>query len=131
MKPMSLTRTALYSALGAIAFGGLAGTALAQRDPAYAAARAAGEIGEQVDGYIGIVADETADLRRVVSDINIQRRAVYTDRARAENATLEEMAFSSGCELISRTQPGEMYQTPSGNWQQRTSSPPQRHPSCP
>ncbi len=28
-------------------------SAMAQRDPAYAAARAAGQIGEQVDGYLG------------------------------------------------------------------------------
>jgi uncharacterized protein YdbL (DUF1318 family) len=67
----------------------------------------------------------------MVSDINIRRRAAYTDRARAEEATLEDMAFTSACELISRTEPGEMYQAyPGGNWVRRTGSPPQRHPSC-
>jgi uncharacterized protein len=34
---------------------GPATPALAQRDPAYAAARAAGKVGEQADGYLGIV----------------------------------------------------------------------------
>ncbi|HEU4821499.1 MAG TPA: DUF1318 domain-containing protein, partial [Qipengyuania sp.] len=32
-----------------------ASPALAQRDPAYAAARAAGQVGETIDGYLGVV----------------------------------------------------------------------------
>ncbi len=47
-------RTLILIAAG-LALAGLAGTALAQRDPAYAAARAGGEVGEQPDGYLGLV----------------------------------------------------------------------------
>ena len=42
----------LSAAAAAMAFGGFASTAHAQRDPAYAAARSAGQVGEQVDGYL-------------------------------------------------------------------------------
>jgi hypothetical protein len=106
--------------------------ALAQRDPAYEAARAAGQIGEQIDGYLGFVGTPSADLRKLVEDINIKRRAAYAEKAQAANATLKDYAFTSGCLLIARTKPGEMYQAPDGtSWLKRDSGAPQRHPSCP
>lgn len=105
--------------------------ALAQRDPAYAAARAAGEVGEQMNGYLGIVGSATPELRALVSNINIQRKAVYTQKAQAQHATVEEYAFTSGCVLIAQTIPGEKYQAPDGSWQTRTSAPPKRDSRCP
>ena len=115
----------------ALAVGGLTVSANAQRDPAYAAARSSGAVGEKMDGYLGIVDAETADLRRLVNDINIRRRAVYADKAQAANATLEEYSLTAGCVAISRTVPGEKYQAPGGGWQTRTSAPPMRDSRCP
>ena len=126
-----LTRAALAGAALAVALGGIAAPAYAQRDPAYAAARAAGQVGEKMDGYLGIVGQETADLRRLVNDINIKRRAVYSERAQATNATLEEYALTAGCQAILATTPGEKYQAPDGSWQTRTSAPPLRDSRCP
>ena len=101
------------------------------RDPAYAAARAAGQVGEKMDGYLGVVGTPSAQLRAVVDDINIKRKAAYAAKAQANGATIEEYALSSGCQLILNTQPGEKYQTPSGAWQTRTSAVPQRDSRCP
>ena len=115
--------------LGAMILGAV--PALAQRDPAYAAARAAGEVGEQMNGYLGIVGSATPELRALVSNINIQRKAVYTQKAQAQHATVEEYAFTSGCVLIAQTIPGEKYQAPDGSWQTRTSAPPKRDSRCP
>ena len=126
-----LTRAVLAGAALATALGGLAAPAYAQRDPAYAAARAAGEVGEKMDGYLGIVGTETADLRRLVNDINIKRRAVYSQKAQASNATLEEYALAAGCQAILATVPGEKYQAPDGSWQTRTSAAPLRDSRCP
>ncbi len=128
---MTMRKSILTAAGAVMAFGLVAAPAMAQRDPAYAAARANGQIGEKMDGYIGIVGASTPELERVVNDINIRRRAVYAERAQAENATLEEYAFTSGCLAIARTTPGEMYQAPSGSWVQRDSGPAQRDPRCP
>ena len=127
----SIIRTALGAAAVATALGGIAAPAFAQRDPAYAAARAAGQVGEKMDGYLGIVGAETAELRRVVNDINIKRRAVYAERAQANNATLEEYALTAGCQAILATAPGEKYQAPDGTWQTRTSAAPMRDSRCP
>ncbi|MDP4575509.1 YdbL family protein [Qipengyuania sp. G39] len=115
----------------ATAIGGFATPAFAQRDPAYAAARSAGQVGEKMDGYLGIVGASTPELQRLVNDINIKRRAVYAERAKATNATLEEYALTAGCQAILATAPGEKYQAPSGSWETRTSAPPMRDARCP
>lgn len=119
------------AAAAAAATGVIAAPALAQRDPAYEAARSSGQVGEKMDGYLGIVGAGNAALQRVVSDINIKRRAVYAEKARAANATLEEYALTAGCLAIARTSPGEKYQAPDGSWQTRTAAPPQRDSRCP
>jgi uncharacterized protein YdbL (DUF1318 family) len=101
------------------------------RDPVYAAARANGQVGEQVNGYLGFVTAPTPAVRKVIEDINIKRRAVYADKAKAANATLEEYALTSGCLLISHTVPGERYQAPDGTWQTRGAGAPVRDARCP
>ena len=129
---MMTSRKPLFAALAmAMAAAGLATPALAQRDPAYAKARSSGEVGEKMDGYLGIVGTPNAELQRVVADINIKRRALYTDKAQAAHATIEEYAFAAGCQAILATSPGEKYQAPDGSWQTRTSAAPQRDPRCP
>lgn len=122
MRPMLFT-----AALAALALA--AGPALAQRDPAYAAARAAGQVGEQPDGYLGVVGASTPALQALVNNINIQRKKQYTAQA-ASGSTVQQMAFVTGCNLILRTAPGEKYQTPDGRWLTRGSEAPVRDPRC-
>lgn len=125
------TRATVALSAAALAFTGIAAPAWAQRDPAYEAARASGQVGEKMDGYLGIVGAADAGLRRLVDDLNIKRRALYADKAKAANATIEEYAFTAGCVAIARTAPGEMYQAPDGSWQRRGNGPPLRDPRCP
>lgn len=125
----------IKSALQGAAIGAallLAGVATAQsRDPAYSAARAGGQVGEKLDGYLGVVGGGSGALRAMVDDLNIKRRAVYSQKAQAQHATVEEYAFTSGCLLIAQTSAGEKYQSPDGSWQTRGSGAPQRDPRCP
>ena len=114
----------------AVALGGLSVVASAQRDPAYAAARAGGEVGEQPDGYLGLVGAASGDLRALVNSINIQRKSAYTAKAQASGATVEQLAFTSGCNLIPGTNPGEKYKTPGGVWKTRTAAAPERDSRC-
>ena len=124
-------RIAALCAAAALAFGALSGTAMAQRNPIYDAARQQGLVGEKMDGYLGYVGSPPPGLRGIVEDINIKRKAVYADKARANNATLEEYALTAGCLAIARTSPGEKYQAPDGTWRTRTSEPPVRDSRCP
>jgi uncharacterized protein YdbL (DUF1318 family) len=86
-------RTFAKALLGGLVVAGMAvaAPALAQRDPAYDAARRAGQVGEKMDGYLGVVGDQSAAVRTLVSDINIRRRANYAERAQAAQppATLQ------------------------------------------
>lgn len=120
-------------AAAALVFGAVVpGSALAQaRDPAYSAARAAGTVGEKMDGYLGYVVPPSPALRAVVEDVNIKRKAVYATKAQANRATVEEYALTSGCLLIAQTRPGEKYQAPDGSWQTRGDGPPMRDSRCP
>ncbi|MEL7197371.1 MAG: YdbL family protein [Pseudomonadota bacterium] len=127
----TLRTTTLAFAASAAAITAIAIPANAQRDPAYAAARSSGQIGEQVDGYLGIVGSPTPAIQRLVDDINIKRRAVYARKAQENSATLEEYALTAGCQAIMRTAPGEKYQAPDRTWKTRTAAPPERDPRCP
>jgi hypothetical protein len=126
-------RSSVLAGLAALAVIGAAAVPVIaqQRDPAYAAARSQGKVGEQPDGYLGIVGAADPTLQRVVDDINIKRRAVYAEKARENNATLEAYALTAGCQAIARTTPGEKYRAPDGSWQTRTSAAPMRDQRCP
>ena len=120
-------------ALGTGALLAVAMPALAQsgRDPAYAAARASGQVGEKRDGYLGFVTTPSPALRAVIEDINIKRKAKYAEKAQVKQSTVEQYAFTSGCQLILDTQPGEKYEAPDGAWQTRTAAAPVRDSRCP
>jgi len=128
---MKQAKLILSIAAAVVLAAGFAGTAEAQRDPAYAAARHAGQIGEKPDGYLGVVGNQSAAIQKLVDSINIQRRAAYTKAAAAQGATVEDFAFTSGCNLIAQTAPGEKYQAPDGSWKTRTAGAPQRDSRCP
>ena len=128
-----LNRSFAKAALGGMLLAALAlpAPAMAQRDPAYEAARQSGQVGEKMDGYLGVIGSQPASIQNMVADLNRQRRENYTQRAQAQSVTLQEYALTQGCILISRTAPGEKYQAPDGSWQTRGSGPPQRDPRCP
>ena len=132
MARKSTFRIAVLVLSGAAALGSVAPVqAQAGRDPVYAAARSAGQVGEKRDGYLGYVTAPGAALRAKIEDINIKRKAIYAEKAQAKGSTVEEYAFVSGCKLIADTQPGEKYEAPDGSWQTRTSAPPARDSRCP
>ena len=105
-------------------------SAVEQRDPAYEAARSAGQIGEEPTGYLGFVSTPTPAVRQLVTDINIKRKAAYTSGA-PQGSTVEQFAFVTGCNLIAKTRPGEKYKAPDGRWLTRDASPPVRDTRCP
>ena len=72
-------RSSVLAGLAGLAIAGAAAVPVLaqQRDPAYAAARSAGKVGEQPDGYLGIVGASDPALQRMVDDINIKRKAVW------------------------------------------------------
>jgi uncharacterized protein YdbL (DUF1318 family) len=116
----------LAAALGAAALGGSANAYL-QAD-ASASLRASGKVGEQADGYLGLV-DGDVSLRAQVEAINIKRRAYYTDLAAKRGAKIEEVAAATACEILaSRVQPGQFYRLSDGAWRKRDDGAPVQRP---
>ena len=126
-------RTFAKALAGGLVLASLAASvpALAQRDPAYQAARSAGQVGEKPDGYLGVVGGQSAAVQSMVSDLNIRRRENYAQKAQEQGVTLQEYAITQGCILIARTQAGEKYQAPDGSWQTRGAGAPVRDARCP
>ena len=113
--------TSVRNALLLASLLGVGMSALAQAaDPIVEAARDAGTVGEQADGYLGIRGG-TPELAKHVGQINIQRRAVYTDTAAAKTGvTVVDVAAAAGCHLLAnRVAPNHYYRLSTGEWRQR------------
>jgi uncharacterized protein len=97
---------------------GLVMTAPARAQSAgVAAAMAAGSVGEQADGYLGIAGSVSADVRSEVEAINIKRRAAYTDMASKRGVTVQDAAAAIGCQTLGRVKTGQVYRIGAGSWQ--------------
>jgi uncharacterized protein YdbL (DUF1318 family) len=89
-----------------------------------AAAIAAGQVGEQADGYLGIAGSVGADVRAEVEAINIKRRAAYTDMATKRGVTVQDAAAAIGCQTLgNRVKPGQVYRIGAGAWQTKGAGP--------
>jgi uncharacterized protein len=110
----------------------LIGPASAQApDEVVEKARADGVIGEQADGYIGCAkaAANSGDLKARVDQINIKRRAFYTDLAGKRGVTVNEVGAATACELFkSRVPAGHFYRNEAGAWAQATAANPVKLP---
>ena len=102
----------------------LAAAPAAAQDNA-AALRSTGLVGEQADGYLGLVTEAvSAAVRAQVEAVNIRRRAHYTDLARRRGVRVEEVAVATACEVIaSRLSPGHWYRLAEGGWRRRGAAP--------
>jgi hypothetical protein len=99
-------------------------TAYAMLQDASAQLRASGQVGEQADGYLGLVGSAPAAVRAQVDSVNIKRRAYYTDLAAKRGAKIEEVAATTACELFrTKVAQGQYYRLPDGVWRQRDSAP--------
>lgn len=96
----------------------LAGAAAAQT--AYFGARAAGQVGERYDGYLGYALTQlNAQARQQTEAINIRRRALYTDLAVRRGVSPQEVGITAGCTLLARVAVGESYLLGDGQWRRR------------
>lgn len=109
-----------------IGLGAIVGTTAAHAllQDASAQLRASGQVGEQADGYLGLVGSAPAAVRAQVDSVNIKRRAYYTDLAAKRGAKIEEVAATTACELFrTKVAQGQYYRLPDGVWRQRDAAP--------
>lgn len=104
-----MTRQLFFAA----ALGLVAAPASAQSLPA---AIASGAVGERFDGYVGLAAEATPELRREVKAVNIKRRNLYIQLASSRNATAELVGMTTACELFEKLDVGQSYLLADGVW---------------
>lgn len=110
----------LFPAAVAVAtlIAGSAYADIAASKAAVDAAKAAGIVGEQADGTLGLVKG-TADaaVKAAVAEINAGRSEVYRQAA-AKNNVSEEAAGASAFQsvILAKLKPGEFYKPAGGAW---------------
>lgn len=82
-----------------------------------ATAKSQGMIGEQSDGYLGLVkSDAPADVKKLVVEVNGQRKAHFSEIAAKNGIPVSEAAKVFAREAAQRTLPGNYVQNASGAW---------------
>jgi uncharacterized protein YdbL (DUF1318 family) len=80
------------------------------------AAKIAGTVGEQADGFLGIVTSADGAVTAAVNTINTGRRGVYADTAAKSGVTLDAAGQATGTQLISQLPSGQFYKPLGGAW---------------
>lgn len=108
----------LFRAAAVLAASLLAAVSAAAANPIIDQAKNQCLIGEQADGYLGVVAGEnpSAAQRREMRDVNQQRRAVYADLARRNGVSVEVTAQLTAEKLINQARPGQCVRDQQGQW---------------
>lgn len=98
----------------------VAAASVASAQSAYFDSRAAGQVGERYDGYLGYALTAPGALARQQTEaINIRRRALYTDLAQRRRVSPQEVGITAGCTLLARVAVGESYMLADGQWRRR------------
>jgi len=114
------TRDILGVSAAVLAALALPAAAVAQSAGAKAtvdAAKAAGVVGEQSDGFLGIVSGGDPAVRAAVAEINAGRAQVYREAAAKSGATPEAAgAAAFVTTIMPRLAPGQYYKPNGGGW---------------
>jgi uncharacterized protein YdbL (DUF1318 family) len=78
-------------------------------------AKAQGMVGEQANGYLGIVRAGPG-VQALVNDINSRRKAHYEQIARKNGTSLQVVEALAGKTAIDKTPRGQYIRDPAGNW---------------
>lgn len=78
-------------------------------------AKSQGLVGEQTDGYLGVVKATPAAVE-LAAEINQKRRDAYERIAKQNGITLDQVARLAGQKAIDKTTTGQYVKTPDGQW---------------
>lgn len=78
-------------------------------------AKQQGLVGEQPNGYLGVVKATPAAIE-LAADINAKRRAAYDAIAKKNGAAIDQVALVAGQKAIEKALPGSYVKTPDGQW---------------
>jgi uncharacterized protein YdbL (DUF1318 family) len=83
-------------------------------------AKAAGQIGESVDGYVHLVDQNApADVKALVKEVNDKRRVKYEGIAKKRGVSVEDVAALAGAKLVERAPAGQYVMDSSARWRKK------------
>ena len=82
--------------------------------------KADGLIGEQSNGYLGLVAQNApADIKKLVAEVNAKRKAGYQKIAAKQGASLSDVEKVGGNTAIEKTLRGNYIRDANGTWRKK------------
>ena len=83
-------------------------------------AKAAGLVGERIDGYLGVVeSGAPGDVKRLIEQVNAERESKYAEIAKKQGVPVKAVAQIAGEKLINRAGGGEYVMGADGQWRQK------------
>ena len=79
-------------------------------------AKAAGHVGEQADGFLGVAPGAPSSAQGLVSRINKERAVRYGEIAAKNNTSPAAVAALAGKKLVGRTPAGQWVRGSDGKW---------------
>jgi hypothetical protein len=79
-------------------------------------AKSQGLLGEQPDGFLGVVSTATSEATSLKDNINQQRQALYQDIAKKNGTEVSAVQQLAGKKAIEKAAKGEYVKLPSGQW---------------
>ncbi len=80
------------------------------------AGKAAGTVGEQADGYLGLVGGADSATAAAVQEINSGRRKAFADIAAKSGVTPDAAGEAAAKQLIAKMPAGQFYKSWGGSW---------------
>ncbi len=80
-----------------------------------AEAKSKGLVGEQADGYLGVVSGG-GEASALVREVNAKRRAEYAEIAKKRGTSVDDVAALAGAKLVARTPGGQYVRDSTGKW---------------
>jgi len=97
----------------------VAGAPSARAD-ALDSAKAAGQVGERPDGYLGVVTPGAPPaVAQLVTDVNVKRKVKYAEIAKQNGTAVDAVAALMGQKLIERTPVGQYVMGVDGRWKKK------------
>ena len=109
-----MSRRTLLAA--ALALAALVATGLPAWSLSIAEAKSQGLVGEQADGYHGVVGSGPPEARTLAKSVNAERRDEYRGIAKKRGIETEAVAALAGKKLVQRTPKGQYVRGSDGSW---------------
>lgn len=83
------------------------------------AAKARGQVGEQADGFLGVVGGGDPAVAAAVAEINAGRAEVYRDAGARAGSSADLAGAAAARQLFDRTPPGQYVKPAGGSWRRK------------